>query len=97
MPENSRLALFDRFVRYTNDTSIAATEAYVSLAREHDLDPAQMALAFVNRQTFTSSNIIGATTMEQLKSNIASIDIELSKDVLSGIAEIHGRYSNPSP
>ncbi len=97
MPENSRLALFDRFTRYTHETSVAATEAYVDLAREHDLDPAQMALAFVNNQTFTSSNIIGATTMEQLKININSIDIDLSKDVLKGIAKIHARYSNPSP
>ena len=61
------------------------------------LDPAQMALAFVNTRPFLTSTIIGATTMQQLQANIASIDIELSGTVLDGIAKIHTEFPNPSP
>ncbi|MEH6549945.1 MAG: NADP(H)-dependent aldo-keto reductase [Pseudomonadales bacterium] len=96
-PEGSRLALFDRFVRYGNPYAEAATEAYVKLAREHGLDPAQMALAFVNSRQFLGSNIIGATTMEQLKSNIASFDLILSEEVLEAIELIHKEFCIPSP
>jgi len=97
MPEGARLSLYSRFQRYNSEQAAGATEAYVNLAKEHDLDPAQMALAFVNSRSFLTSNIIGATTMDQLKSNISSIDVELSKDVLAGIRDIHNRWSNPAP
>ncbi len=76
---------------------IAATEAYVKLARQHELDPAQMALSFINQQDFLTSNIIGATNMDQLKSNIDSINVQLSDEVLQGIEGIHRQYPNPSP
>jgi aryl-alcohol dehydrogenase-like predicted oxidoreductase len=56
-----------------------------------------MALAYINTRRFLTANIIGATTMEQLKSNIDSIDIALSEDVLKGIEELQQRYSNPCP
>jgi aryl-alcohol dehydrogenase-like predicted oxidoreductase len=56
-----------------------------------------MALAYVNSRPFLTSNIIGATTMEQLRSNIGSIDIELSDEVLAGIEDIHNSHPNPSP
>ncbi len=96
-PAGSRLTLFQEYSRYTKGQGIEATEAYVQLARVHDLDPAQMALAFVNTRPFVTSTIIGATTMDQLKVDIASIDLELSEEVLEGIEEIHRRYPNPSP
>jgi aryl-alcohol dehydrogenase-like predicted oxidoreductase len=96
-PEGSRLALFDRFTRYTNPQSDAATEAYVSLAKENELDPSQMALAFVNDRPFLTSNIIGATSMEQLKTDIESINIKLSKDIIRAIEAIHEKYPNPAP
>lgn len=96
-PEKSRLALYDRFTRYNNPQAEAATAAYVELAREAGLDPAQMALAFVNQQAFTSSNIIGATTMDQLRKNISSVDLTLEKPLLQAIEEIHGRYTIPAP
>ncbi|KKK71570.1 hypothetical protein LCGC14_2912590, partial [marine sediment metagenome] len=73
-PAGSRLALFDRFIRYGNPYAEAATEAYVELAQQHQLEADQMALAFVNSREFMTSNIIGATSMEQLQRNIASID-----------------------
>jgi aryl-alcohol dehydrogenase-like predicted oxidoreductase len=96
-PKGSRLALFDRFTRYTNPQANVATEAYVNLAKENGLDPSQMALAFVNQQPFLTSNIIGATTMEQLKTDINSIDIKLPKDLIKAIEAIHEKYPNPSP
>jgi aryl-alcohol dehydrogenase-like predicted oxidoreductase len=97
-PANARLTLFDRFDRYTkNEYGMQATARYVELAQQHGLDPAQMALAYVNTRSFLTSNIIGATTMTQLQANIASIDIELSEEVLAGIEAIHQQYSNPCP
>ena len=76
-PEGSRLARFQRFSRYDGENVEAATKAYVDLARDAGLDPAQMALAHVNAQQFTTASVIGATTMAQLKSNIASAEITL--------------------
>ncbi len=96
-PPKSRLALFPQYSRYNSDTAVAATKRYAELAKEHELSLAQMALAFVNSRAFLTSNIIGATTMEQLKENIASIDIELSDEVLKGIEEIHNAIPNPAP
>ncbi|WP_394127831.1 NADP(H)-dependent aldo-keto reductase [Vibrio hepatarius] len=96
-PEGARCSLFERFVRYFTPQGIQATQAYVDLAREHGLDPAQMALAFVNQRPFVASNIIGATNLEQLKSNIDSLDVVLTDELLQGIQEIGTTYSNPCP
>jgi len=96
-PEDARITLFERFSRYTNEIGIACTEAYVNLAKASGLDPAQMALAFVNSRPFLTSNIIGATNMTQLRSNIASLDINLPKDVLREIENIHYKQPNPCP
>ena len=96
-PAGARISLWPNYSRYTNDQAILATEEYVALARAHGLSPAQMALAYVNSRSFLTANIIGATSMEQLRENIASIDVKLSEDVLVGIEEIHTRYPNPSP
>lgn len=96
-PANARISLFSRFARYTNPQAQAACSRYVALAREHGLDPAQMALAFVTAQPFVTSNIIGATTLEQLESNLASSELTLPGAVLEGIAEIHRSQPNPAP
>jgi aryl-alcohol dehydrogenase-like predicted oxidoreductase len=96
-PAGSRLELFDRFIRYGNPYAEAATEAYFELAKKHGLEADQMALSFVNDREFMTSNIIGATTMEQLKRNIASVDITLSEEVLEEIEAIHHKYRMPSP
>lgn len=96
-PGGARLTLFDRFVRYTKPEGIAATEAYVELARKHGLEPAQMALAFVNSRPFMTSTIIGATTMDQLRQNIASADLRLPAEVLDEIEAVHTRQPNPCP
>lgn len=99
-PAGARLSLtsFKDYQRYTkHEQANMATAAYVELAKEHGLDPAQMALAYVNSRSFLTSNIIGATTMEQLKTNIASIDLELEKDVVEIIEAIHQQHPNPCP
>ncbi|EEX95423.1 oxidoreductase [Vibrio orientalis CIP 102891 = ATCC 33934] len=96
-PDSARCSLFERFVRYFTPQGIQATQAYVDLAREHGLNPAQMALAFVNQRPFVASNIIGATNLEQLKSNIDSLDVVLTDELLQGIQEIGTTYSNPCP
>ena len=96
-PNNARLTLFDRFTRYTKEPGVKATEAYVALARQHNLDPAQMALAWVTAQPFVASNIIGATSTEQLAQNLDSEAVKLSDEVLAGIESIHAAAPNPSP
>ncbi|WP_027960426.1 NADP(H)-dependent aldo-keto reductase [Halomonas halodenitrificans] len=96
-PEGARLTLFERFQRYTNPQAQAATAEYVRIARNADLDPARMALAFVNSRDFLTSNIIGATSMAQLESNLASESLRLDGEVLEAIEDVHRRYSNPAP
>jgi aryl-alcohol dehydrogenase-like predicted oxidoreductase len=96
-PPNGRVTLFSRFSRYSNEQAEAAIEGYVGVARKHGLDPAQMALAFVTSRPFVTSNIIGATTLEQLEQNLGSIDIELSDEVLADIEAVHTRQPNPAP
>ncbi|MFT7288861.1 MAG: aryl-alcohol dehydrogenase-like predicted oxidoreductase [Halieaceae bacterium] len=96
-PPAARLTLFDRFTRYSNEDSLAATDAYVALAREAGIDPAQMALAFVNSREFVTSCIIGATTLEQLRGNIASVGIQLDRDLLKAIENVQRRFPAPAP
>lgn len=96
-PAGARLSLFSRFNRYTGEQAESATRRYVELARQHGLDPAQMALAFVNRQPFVTSNIIGATTLDQLEVNLGSINLGLSDNLLEALEEIHRALPNPAP
>lgn len=97
IPPKSRLALFQRFGRYSKPQATEVVEHYVNLAKKHRITPAQLALAFVNSRPFVASNLIGATTLEQLKENISSIEITLSDEVIAEINEIHSRYPNPTP
>ena len=96
-PEGSRITLFPNYKRYMGETAVKATQKYYELARENDLSPAQMALAFVNTRPFLTSNIVGATSIKQLEENIASIDVKLSDEVLQGIEAVHNEFPNPSP
>lgn len=96
-PDGARCSLFERFSRYFTAQGVQATHAYVELANQYGLDPAQMALAFVNQRPFVASNIIGATNLEQLKTNIDSLDVVLSNELLLKIQEIGTTYSNPCP
>ena len=96
-PKNSRLQLFPRMARYNSKESLQATELYASIAEKHGLPLAQMSLAFVTDQPFVTSNIIGATTMPQLKENIASAALTLSDEILEEIDLVHKQFSNPAP
>lgn len=96
-PAGARLTMYDRFARYTNEQALSATAQYAKIAADAGLDMAQMALAFVNSRSFVTSNIIGATTIEQLKSNIDSIHLTLSSEVLEAIEAVHTQHPNPSP
>ncbi|MGI2149078.1 NADP(H)-dependent aldo-keto reductase [Shewanella baltica] len=97
-PEGARLTLFKRFARYTgSQMALEATQAYVDLAREFKLTPAQMALAFVNSRQFVGSNIIGATDLYQLKENIDSLKVTLSPELLVRLNELSDKFRLPCP
>jgi aryl-alcohol dehydrogenase-like predicted oxidoreductase len=96
-PAGARTTLFDRGQRYQTAGSEDAIRRYIALAREAGLDPAQMALAFVNSRSFVTSNIIGATSMEQLRTDIASIGVTLSAEVEAQIDAVHQLVGNPCP
>lgn len=95
--ENSRLDKFPQYDRYSGENSVKATRRYKNIAEKHGFSLTQMALAFVNQQPFMTANIIGATKMDQLKENIGSIDIELSREVLDEINAVHANIPNPAP
>jgi len=88
-PPGARHTLFDRNRRYNAPHLQPVIQAYADIANKHGLDYAQMALAFVNDRAFTTSNIIGCTSMVQLKNDIASADLQLSSDVIADIEKIH--------
>jgi len=94
-PKGARLTMETRKEHRVGEQVDNATKAYVDLARRHGLDPCQMALAFVNRQPFVSSTLIGATTMAQLRSNIDSLSITLSEEILQEIHLIQRAYPVP--
>jgi aryl-alcohol dehydrogenase-like predicted oxidoreductase len=97
-PEDTRLSLFgEHYQRYSTEQGIKATADYVNLAGQYGLEPAQMALAYVNSRPFLTSTIIGATRLEQLRDNIASVDIKLAKDLLRSIEKIHVKHPYPCP
>jgi len=95
LPPGSRLSLFDRFSRYTHPGAEEATAKYVKLTQEHGLDPAQAALAYLLTKPFLASAIIGATTLDQLKSNIRAADLVLPETLIQGIEVIHAHAPNP--
>ena len=96
-PSGARISNWPNYSRYMNHQAILATEEYVALARAHDLEPAQMALAYVNSRSFLTSNIIGATNMAQLKDNIDSIGLTLDETVIEEIEAVHKDIPNPCP
>jgi len=97
IPPGTRRSLDHRKSRYDKVNADPAVRAYLDIAKRHGLDPAHLALAFVNRQPFVTANIIGATSMEHLKTNIDSLDVKLSDEVLKEIEEVHERLPNPCP
>jgi len=96
-PAKARLTLYERFSRYNSEQGEAATRAYVDLAHELGMSPVQLALAWVNSREFVTSNIVGATTLEQLRENVGSARVTLADDVIHAIEAIHQRYTYPCP
>ena len=98
IPKNSRLDLFyENYPRYHNQRTYEAVDEYFKIAEKHKISLAQLSLAFVNSRDFVTSNIIGATTMEQLKENIASIKISLDQKIIEEINLVHENNPNPAP
>lgn len=95
MPTDSRRSMNEDLSGRFSTKSKPAMERYVALAREHDLDPAQMALAFCMTRPFMASVIFGATNMQQLENNLKASELKLSEDVMTGIAAIHRDYPIP--
>ena len=96
-PEGARVIRWKRFARYNGPNADAAIEEYAAIAEKAGLNLAQMCLAWVNQRVHVASNLIGATTMEQLKENIGSIDVKLSDEVLKEIEAVHQLIPNPAP
>ena len=96
-PENARVTLFPNYSRYSSEQSNKATILYNDIAKKYEISLTQMALAFVTQQPFMTSNIIGATTMDQLKENINSIHLTLSDEIIRAINLVHAQIPNPAP
>ena len=96
-PKNARMSLFEGWERMLNPLAMKAYDEYAKLAREYNISTVQLAQAFVNSRPFVTSNIIGATTMKQLKENIGSINIKLTDEMMKKINLIHNNNPNPSP
>jgi len=95
-PKNARYTLWpQRFSRHHTDRGEKAIDKYVALANKYGIPPSTFANAFVNDRPFVTSNIIGATTMNQLKENIDSIDIKLTEEMQLDIEDVH--LANPNP
>lgn len=97
VPEGSRKALFERLGRYESENATKAMDAYFRIAADFSLDPAQMALRFCDTRAFMTATIIGATTMEQLATNIDAFDLEWSDELEDRINAVHERYPSPCP
>ncbi len=97
MPKDARMTLFKGWERMINPLAMKAYDEYHKLAKEINITMVQLAQSFVNSRPFVTSNIIGATTMDQLKENIGSINIELTEEVFEKINIIHNNNPNPAP
>ena len=96
-PRDGRITLFPQYKRYSSDEATKAVKQYLKIANAAGISLTHLALAFINQQPFVTSNIIGATKMEQLKENIASIEVNLSSDVLEAIEAVHNTIPDPAP
>ena len=97
-PKNSRLERDGNFwTRYDKPNTEKAIEEYYKIAEKYNLNFAQMSIKFLEIQPFVTSVIIGATTMEQLKTNIESVNVDLTNEIIKEINAIQTLYPNPCP
>ena len=94
LPKGSRKELFNRLQRYEGPCAEEAIETYLNIAKKYEIDPSQLANQFVTTRPFVTSNIIGATNMEQLKLAVTSIDIKLTKEIEEDIEKAYQRHGN---
>ena len=94
---NARLSLFPQYSRYNSEQCTKATVLYSEIAEKNGLSLTELALAFIEQQAFVTSTIIGATTMEQLKENIATIQVSLSDEIISEINKVQAIIPDPAP
>ena len=98
IPKNSRMDLFyENYPRYHNERTYLAVDEYFKIAKKNKITLTQLSQAFVNSRDFVTSNIIGATTMDQLKENVESIDISLDQKIMDEINLVHEKIPNPAP
>jgi aryl-alcohol dehydrogenase-like predicted oxidoreductase len=95
LPEGSRKALFQRLQRYESPAAEKAINAHLDFAAQRGLDPAQLAIKFCDTRAFTTSTIIGATNMEQLKTCIDAFDLDWTDELEEGIAALYAKYGSP--
>lgn len=97
-PENARMTLFERMRgRYSNQHAENAVLEYQKIAVKYNLNLTQMAINFVTKQNFVTSNIIGATSITQLEENINSLDCKLNEEIMAEIEKVHKIYTYPCP
>lgn len=94
---NARIKLFPQYSRYNSSQSTEATRLYQEIAKKNGLTLTELSLAFIQQQPFVTSTIIGATTLEQLKENIDTIQVSLSDEILKAIDEVHAVIPDPAP
>jgi aryl-alcohol dehydrogenase-like predicted oxidoreductase len=94
---NARLNLFPQFVRYNSAQCTEATKLYQGIALKNGLSLTELSLAFIEQQPFLTSTIIGATTMDQLKENIETIQVSLSEEIMKAINEVQAIIPDPAP
>ena len=97
IPKRSRIDLFKDFTRYNNENSVKAIEEYFRISQKFNLDFAQLSIKFCEIQPFVTSVIIGATTMEQLKTNVESVNVNLNNEIINEINEVQKIHPNPCP
>ncbi len=97
IPKNSRMALYDGWKRFLNPLAMKAYDEYYKLAKNFNLTMVQLAQSFVNSRPFVTSNIIGATTMDQLKENLDTVNIDFTDEMMEEVEKIHNENPNPSP
>lgn len=93
----ARLNQFPQFTRYNSEPTRQATQLYQKIAADFGMTLTEMALAFVNGQSFVTSTIVGATTISQLEADIDSIDTILSEAVLKEIEKVQNQFPDPAP
>ncbi len=94
---NARISLFPQYTRYSSAQCTEATRLYQEIAHKNGLSLTQLSLAFIEQQSFVTSTIIGATTLEQLKENIDTIQVSLSDEILKAIDQVQAILPDPAP